>query len=541
MKIGVLAILILLSTVAQPLYGQLRAIALSGDPAPGSPGSFESYFGSPVINSSGQVAFEASVQAIEAFDGIWRTTDGGLGLVASSDHVVDPDADVKLYFRRDRPWVYLDDAGMTLFRAEAEWPGVAEIASLFAVAEPGAEIETLLRPQPLQSPPEEAIAGLDGLISQIDFPSVAASGFVGGIVQAYDPVTDTFNSHLWRSIGNGPELVASIGDTAPVPQPGVTFGFQFTGPWLNSAGQMAFGQQLMFPGEDGPCRLDSTSIWVAESDRTLRLDALCGESVPNSDPADRFFEFSTPSLNRHGQVAFAATTEQHDVAIFSQGSGELRLLAASGQNAPEVNAPLELERNFSNNTQPEAFLGDGGDTVFQASVLGEVDTEHGIWAGATTDDLRLVALEGMPAPGTDAFFGHDSGGSPFFQLVINARNQVAFGSALETADGESAGIGIWAEDGDGDLQMIAATGTLLDVGFFDAREVEWVNFRGNSSGGDGVGTGFNDNGEVAFVAHFVDQTHGVFVSDVAFVPEPSSILFALLGLPIIVGRRLRGT
>jgi hypothetical protein len=55
----------------------------------------------------------------------------------------------------------------------------------------------------------------------------------------------------------------------------------------------------------------------------------------------------------------------------------------------------------------------------------------------------------------------------------------------------------------------------------DIRTVELATLLGGSGGDDGLPHTFSDDGRLAFVAFFTDGTRGMFVSDVATIPENS--------------------
>ena len=91
--------------------------------------------------------------------------------------------------------------------------------------------------------------------------------------------------------------------------------------------------------------------------------------------------------------------------------------------------------------------------------------------------------------------------------------------------------------------MIALERADLDVDDttgFDVRNIRHLRFYDGRSSQDGSLTGFNDRGEVAFAAEFLDGTQGVFVSTAATIPEPSTALLILLAATILdVERRGR--
>jgi hypothetical protein len=109
-------------------------------------------------------------------------------------------------------------------------------------------------------------------------------------------------------------------------------------------------------------------------------------------------------------------------------------------------------------------------------------------------------------------------------MNINSRGQFAF-SKSTTMFGSTGQTGIWAQDANGQLTLVARVGDILEIAPGDLREI--------LSMSGGVGERFiSDSGQVAFRAILQDGT-GIFISNrVATIPEPGShTLFA----PVLVG------
>jgi len=144
--------------------------------------------------------------------------------------------------------------------------------------------------------------------------------------------------------------------------------------------------------------------------------------------------------------------------------------------------------------------------------------------------LALVAREGNQAPGTPEGVFFRSLSTP----ALNNAGQTAFSGFLAgTGVDGSNDRGIWAEDLQGVLTLIARTGDLLDVDDglgTDFRTIRFLSFAGGTGNGDGRNRGFNDLGQFAFSATFTDGTSGVFVSNLVAVPEPTAWVLAVAGL-----------
>jgi hypothetical protein len=118
-------------------------------------------------------------------------------------------------------------------------------------------------------------------------------------------------------------------------------------------------------------------------------------------------------------------------------------------------------------------------------------------------------------------------------LSINDRGQVAFLGGLQVGEGgvtENDNLGIWAEDATGVLQLVVRTGSELEVAPNVFRVVTELDLLGAAAK---IGSGFNDFGQIAFIANFSDGSSGIFVSNRVAVPEPdSSQLVIVLALAV---------
>ena len=156
--------------------------------------------------------------------------------------------------------------------------------------------------------------------------------------------------------------------------------------------------------------------------------------------------------------------------------------------------------------------------------------EIGLWSsGMSLDGLpRLVARQGDEAPGCEPGFVFGA----FLDPSLNAAGQAAFMAAgyqlVEGMIADSA-FGIWGQDRNGDLRLVARVGQIVEVGPGDYREIASIVFASKTGGEDGRARGLNDLGQVVFRATFPDGSSGVFVSDVLTVPEARSgtLLFLL--------------
>jgi hypothetical protein len=174
----------------------------------------------------------------------------------------------------------------------------------------------------------------------------------------------------------------------------------------------------------------------------------------------------------------------------------------------------------------------------------------GLWSEGGGHGLSRVALSGDQAPGTEpgVEFGSLSIDTSF---VLNARGELAFLASLQGPGiDNSNNRGIWAQDANGDLALIARLGGQLNVSDNPAspdwRTVSSLRVFANPSGfggmpgnDNGKTSWFNDRGQLTFWAKFSDGSEGVFVSNLVAVPEPSTILLSAFALVMFVLARGR--
>jgi hypothetical protein len=232
---------------------------------------------------------------------------------------------------------------------------------------------------------------------------------------------------------------------------------------INDSGRLAYVADDIFGG---------TSVWVHDQGGNAMLVAVAGSQAPGLESGVSFKTLSLPVLNDRGRAAFPAylagpgvAPNVNDFGIWTQRGGSLTKVVRLGDPAPEmVNAPfIYIDPAISFNRNGQ---------------------------------LAFLALAG----------------------------QVGFGLS-ET--------GIWATDQNGLLRLIVRTGQQIDVddgAGVDLRTISDLSFDtpdlGGTGNGDGLGSAFNEWGQLVFGARFTDGSRGVFVSNLVRAPEPQSLLLA---------------
>ena len=307
-------------------------------------------------------------------------------------------------------------------------------------------------------------------------------------------------------------------------------------PVLNNLGQVAFvGSHT---DNSGPGSGEGTAIFLTERDDDDDFDAIVSTRGP-------LREFSLPSLNNRGQVAFMGIPDDRNLYNVYVGDDEddPRLivetpLAPRGRGLPP-------------------HVNDVGHIAFQAALTppSQLPTVHGVFLHRDGVTTRLADT---------------TAGSPFEAVdnaVLNARDEVAFHARLRRTEGQSyADEAIVVAQPDGTLAHIVDTlgpyavlshhdlndrGRLVfeagldgqDTGIFtgpdpDRDAVVRVGdlLNGSTVIGTGLG-GINDAGQVAFWAILADGSSGIFRAD-PLVPEPAA-LTTLLGAGVALFARRR--
>jgi hypothetical protein len=514
---------------------EVRTVALTGQQAPGTdPGAVFNGFSAPRLNDSGDIAFTATLQtgaagvtASNAF-GLWKQTNGPLGLVARTGSQA-PGAPAGVNFstvanRR----LAMNGSGQVVFDAQLQ-TGVAGVTGGNQDgiwADSGSQLAMVAR---TGSQPPGVPAG--AMYTTLSVPEIDATGdvsFVGGMVTDAGGV-----SGIWKTASGSLGLAYLQGDQVPGEIDGVSYG-TIQSASMNSTGKLTFYAPPQHVGKVG-------GVW-SEGTSPAAFMAYIGAAAPGAGIGVRFDGMGPPSINDAGQVAFWGVLTGGPVpskfagvdnGLWVQRSGALELIGRQGNAAVGEPAGSVFDSFFD-----RGVLNGAGNVAFRGSVSrlnGGFYTfsNYGIWAergGA----VSLVDYEGAQAMGL-------ASGTTYARLgdySFNDRGQVAFDGTLSTFGS----TGIWAQDANGLLHLIAATGQQLDVDDgpgVNLKTISGVTFAGASSGTGNAGGGLNNRGQIAFAASFTDGTWGAFISDAVAVPEPSAVKLSIVALAMVAAMRAR--
>ncbi|MEN1679948.1 MAG: choice-of-anchor tandem repeat NxxGxxAF-containing protein [Planctomycetota bacterium] len=229
--------------------------------------------------------------------------------------------------------------------------------------------------------------------------------------------------------------------------------------------------------------------------------AAVGEIAPGTDGREFTF-LNASTINQSGDIAFRGEVDgAHGVWTVAAG-GEPSLVVSTDHTVP--GDEFRFANEFRDFDYP--VMNDHGQVAFWG-VVGGATKPNTVWKTSRQGTLELV----MASDDLVSWLPEGVFAGVHYSPAINNAGQAVFGVGVWGR--VTTGFGLWAETVDGDLVNVVQEGELLDVSDDpsspDLREVTSIGFSRE---------GFNDRGEVAFYATFLDGTEGVFVSSVAAAP-----------------------
>ena len=464
---------------------ELRVVALSGTQAPGLdslaefggspslPLQTSNVFNAPVINASGQTAFESGTNRGRQ---VFSEGSGTLDLVGPNS-------------TSQSAQIRLNAAGQTVYKS----------IGIFS-KKPGEALETVMQRGDQAPGADIGVTFLAAI--ELGLSDSGRITFNAALIPEGE--SSTSDRGIFSLEAGVLTPVIMDGDLSPVPS-GDGFNLPFTdigNHSVNASGQIVFGSRLgiftVGQGEPTPAILPSN---------------------PEFPFIINFFQ-GAPKINASGQTASFADLNQPGKfasreAVFSTGSGELRLVAMEGDQAPGVELGVMFRRT-SFATTPEVLLNDAGQTSFVSFLAGEnVNTSNDTAVfSERLGVLELVARAGDQVPGAEGGLSFTS----FGNLEFNVTGQLAFSASL--SDGSQDDTAIFATDLDGELIEIVRSGDLIDVNddpaVEDLRSVSALRFTEENfafSSGGRSSSSLNDSGQLAFTAEFDDGSEAVLVSN----------------------------
>lgn len=521
----------------------LRIVALTGQHAPNflSDITFDRFiqvkigdsgdtvFRGAILGSSSEVNEENSI-------GLWREENQSLRLFLQEGDQAPGAPDGAVFGRFGKPVIF-NSQNELLFRTTLRngAGGVTSDNNDSRWREQDGELHLLAR-EGSQAPgaPGGAVFGRLGQRTPTPHNQFGEIAFVGALQLGGGGVNSDNYKGIWSEKGGSLDLIARGGDQIPGMPAGTYFGTDFSGVSIGDSGHTTFQGKIL---SDTPSESYDWGFWMAEPDNTIRLIARTGGSAlgtPEGSVFNNFRKFSE-SPDGDGRVAFTAdlrigqgdVTEENNEGIWSDLGGELSLVAREGWIASGTDGALfggfdSIER-----------LNDEGHTVFGARLQHHPGTvteanDSGIWS-EEIDGLRLLAREGSHAPGTPEGAVFERLFSPWQTKSGQTWVRAKLRSGLGGVNDDNS-IGMWAEDENGDLQLVIRMGDLIEVAPDDFRTLSSFSYD------------INEQGQLAIKADFTDRSQGILVSSLMAVPEPSTWLltiFAALGTFLVNRKRNR--
>lgn len=510
-------------TVDAQVFAALRNVALTGTAAPEAPNGalFGTFFNPPAIGAGGKVGFIADMQTgpggVTFFDktGIWAEDGNSLKLITRQGDPA-PDTPVGATFNQllaDN--TIFNDVGQVAFRASLNnGSGGITSSNDTGIWSQGNGSLALVAREGSEAP------GLAGTNFQI----FITHSFNAAGQTAFHSILSSGLQSVW-SEGSG--SLALLGQqqsqAAGAPLGAVYDGFG--APVINRSGHVAFAG-AMFIGAGGVTVNDDNGVWSEAGGGGLALIARENSQAPDTPAGAVFDSFEDLNINDAGQTTFAGrlktgaggVTNLNRSGIWQQNGLTLDLLVRADTPAP--GAPVgakfgSISNPAINATGQLAFKGG-----FQQGPGGVDGTNDEAIFSDGSGTMSLVAREGSQAPGTAAgtLFSNSFG-----DATINAAGQTAFTAFLAGSATNSNNQGLWAEDADHELHLIARKGDQIDLGGGDIRTLfgfNAVTFLDGTGGQSGSNNGIDADGQLVFSAFFSDASQAILVSDlVASVPS----------------------
>lgn len=523
LALTVLTISLSLHTVPTLAALQTKVVALSGEIAAGSNGATFSTFGDPIINTHGDVAFNATLvgSGVDSSndDGLWSRVLGSIDILAREGEQATGTQAGVYYDAIGTPAIGGD--GLTVFKAELAGTGVTTSNDDGIWAGKNAEVTKLAQAG-------EVADGTNTELTYTGFrfaqPSINATGVIAFRSDVLGTPNSTGAGRAIFTLDQGTQsLIVQSGDDANVSPPGAEHN-DFNNPAISAAGTIVFqGGLTSTPLRGG--------VWSASASRP-DIIAREGDTL-NGSTGLKFQNFNLPVVNQNDSIAFVGSLDDGNSqdlrkGVFLYQSGSLSTVVLEGENTIGITGS-----SFSDFGNPS--LSNSDEVAFTASYSAGNATETGIWAG-TKDALRLITAEGELAPGTEHLVGPNAQVTlqqffGFSSVTINDDGLIAFSATLNDPMNKL-NRGIWVATRTGQLIPIAVTQDTFNVNG-DVKTIGGVSLLNSAVEGYRASS-LNDEGVLVYRLVFSDGTSGVFTTT---VPEPGTLMILVVGSAILIGQR----
>lgn len=520
MRSSIIATLVAIAVASTPsrASSSIRTVALSGDPAPGTEWQFSTF---NLVTCCPPHQFTSAPRI------------NNLGQTVVQARISNNDS---IYFQDAGIWVE-EDGQLSFVAKEGDAPpdGVGVFDELY-IADVNDRSEVIFSgytSSAFHSPGfgiwtwhdghRETISR-DGYTEEGRLPSDHGFSYIPELANSgevfYGSGDVNGRRRIWSTRSGQPVPLISSGD----PAAGVDgeFGFIYD-PQVNDHGDFAFAAHFVDRPRPPHGFAPGYGFWT-ETNGVIRLIAATGLDAPGTNAVFASFPnhsySETPVINNAGGVAFVGKLTG-DTTRFAASSGiwygkpgQVASVALQGDAAPGVDGVFSEFLSV-----PAPAINDRGDVAFYSGISAEKggsSDEEGIWT-SINGSLTLIAATGQQAPDTNSDF------IKLYEPAITETGQTVFSAKVE-----GPGIhvrnddGIWGQDPTGNLVLIMREGDEIDVDDGPGTDLRTVEGFGLQV--DGV----NRRGQIAFTAVFTDGSSGVFVSNLIAVPEPGCCVLAVL-------------
>lgn len=313
---------------------------------------------------------------------------------------------------------------------------------------------------------------------------------------------------VWSDVGGDLELVAQRRQALEDPLSNFSYR-DFDQPVLNASGQLAFKSEVRMM----PATRDA--VLIVEPEASPEPLAYGQGPVPGVGPGAIFIDLYSPLLSDNGQALFSASIAGDGIDDSNErglwrgaDSTSLQLIAQEG--TPAIGAPPgRVFRSFSGRISVNGRVAFRANATEPDSFLGL----RGLWRENAVSALELMAIEGQQAPGLPEGLEY----SGFSDFLIDDQGRVAFQAVTTDPDGLLDPVsGIWTENQAGEVTLYAKQGDQapgLPAGF------EFVSFRSLS---------VNSAGRVAFRSEVIGPGEDDVLTEVLWAEDPNGVLHPIV-------------
>ena len=521
----------LLASAAAASEVTFETVVMSGDNAANAGDAVFARFSDPVINHRGHVAFRGELRpetgdvTIQNDQGVWFRdgTTGFMRMVAREGNQADDMPEGAIF--QDFAFVTAAEQGFVGFIALLKHSvgGVRFVDNQGIWVGPPVpgELTLIVRKQgqPPQTPQGARFQGWE-ISNQgthtLGFLLAAngAAALKAELMRPFGSVDRTNNIGIWTGPRDSIRLAARTG----FPAPGMLKRSNWTDlgdPVINQDGAVAFHGKTQSADK---AATKAEGIWITKGASTS-IAIATGVPGPELPPKVMFESLGTPSINRHGRIAFRAGMSQGLITVYSDSSGTMRLYA---RVIPRRFDRKQLTQDNENDAMQftdfePPLLSDGGHVLVLAKADG--GRAFGMWV-SDRDSRKLNPVARLNAP-VAGLASATAEGEPivfrgFTSLAMNESGQVAMLCDLTTADeGARVNRGIFFWDKAAGLRPIVQVGDDLPIRGDTTKRVAWVSaITTRTGGGDGRPNFLNNGSVIAFRAGFYDHSEGIFLARV---------------------------